>query len=306
MSDWKDLSLNFGKPAAAASPEDAPARTGENSPPSSSDLGFFERAPVGDVKLTPDDNAAFERIVAPPEHDQPAKAGNPRLPARIRPTDEEKSIPLHALFGSSSADTGTTAARRPASRVTPTHTAPPTTKGATGAAAAPAVLSDDQFLDSLHTDNIAPLVGMAVGFTSLLLLANGLVGAHGGGVTVGAFAAVASGLTLLVAVGLSFVVAKLVAMMFHADFGTFKELFLKVTAMCAAYDLVMLGVGMVAGPLFGLFLGLPALLILAVWLVGMDLFQAMVFAMVGTCLKFVLSMVLVGVLLGAAFAGAGM
>jgi len=160
-------------------------------------------------------------------------------------------------------------------------------------------MTEEQYLGALKdSDNSLPLLIISVA-GALLCLYYGYTGFAGGGPFGAAFTVAGGAIALLLSIGLSFVVAKIVGALFGEDFGNFLELFTKVTAFAMAYDLFMVGVGMIMGPLFGLLFGLPAVLVLAIWLIGMDFFQAMVFAMASVAIKFMLMMVLAGAILGA-------
>ncbi len=65
-------------------------------------------------------------------------------------------------------------------------------------------------------------------------------------------------------------------------------LLLRTAAVICALELTALGLGALMGPILAMFFLPPILMALAVWLVGMDMFQAFVFTIVLAIIRILL------------------
>ncbi len=124
-----------------------------------------------------------------------------------------------------------------------------------------------------------------------------------GGLTLGIYAAqglaqagpvgaigmcVLMGVVLAVSVVLSTFAAWVVTKLFGENFGSLGGLFLRVSAVVAAQFLLFLGLTAVIGPIPAMLESVPILVVLSVWLLGMNLFQAFVFAVILKMIEWVL------------------
>ena len=149
-------------------------------------------------------------------------------------------------------------------------------------------ISEQQILDEVMKENHTLPVAVAVlcgGLTLVIYAAQGLaqagpVGAIGMGVLMG--------VVLAVSVVLSTFAAWVVSKMFGEDFGSLSGLLLRVSAVVAAQFLLFLGLTAVIGPILAILASVPILLALSVWLLGMNLFQAFVFAVLLKMIEWVL------------------
>ncbi len=134
----------------------------------------------------------------------------------------------------------------------------------------------DEVMKENHTLPAAVTV-LCGGLTLAIYAAQGLaqagpVGAIGMGVLMGVL--------LAVSVVLSTFAAWVVTKMFGEDFGSLGGLLLRVSAVVAAQALLFLGLAAVIGPILAILASVPILLVLSMWLLGMSLFQAFVFAVI--------------------------
>ncbi|MFB3137851.1 MAG: hypothetical protein ACE10B_01350, partial [Phycisphaerales bacterium] len=93
---------------------------------------------------------------------------------------------------------------------------------------------------------------------------------------------------LAVSVVLSTFAAWVVTKMFGEDFRSLSGLLLRVSAVVAAQFLLFLGLTAVIGPIPAILASVPILLVLSMWLLGMNLFQAFVFAVLLKMIEWVL------------------
>ncbi|MEE8147175.1 MAG: hypothetical protein V3T24_06195 [Longimicrobiales bacterium] len=151
------------------------------------------------------------------------------------------------------------------------------------------MMSEEQFMaDLLREDRTLPALILAVcGGLALLILAwklmpqAGVEGAIGAGFLLGIFFGVA------VAAGTA--AAWCVAKIFGEDFGTTGSLMLRIAAVTAAELLIYVVLLGVISPIVILLIGLPILLGLMMWLVGMNLFQAFVFSVILKMIEWLLA-----------------
>ena len=92
------------------------------------------------------------------------------------------------------------------------------------------------------------------------------------------------GVSAAVGTGAAWIVGKL----FNEDFGAFRILMLRVSAVVSAQFLILMGFAAVIGPILAMLVSLPAQFFLAAWLLGMDMLQAFVFTVVMKILEWLL------------------
>ena len=160
-------------------------------------------------------------------------------------------------------------------------------------------LTDEQFRRELFRENnkVPALVLGLCGAAGLLIGAangffeGGMVGAAGM-----SFVVV---LLFLFAATVGTIVAGFLGKLFASDFQSIGGLMLRVGAVVAGYSLYFVGLGAVMDTVFVIVLGLPILLGLAIWLLGMHPIQAFIFALAMNAIV-VISMTVVAVSLIAA------
>ena len=194
------------------------------------------------------------------------------------------------------------AAPQPQAQASPTQGAP--LRGAvTGPNGEKVVfLSDDEFDTEFLKENHTLHIGIAsicsglllIIYTGIGMVESGLLG----GIGLAILVAVLVGVSVAVGSGAAWIVGKL----FGEDFGTFPILMLRVGAVVSAQFLVLLGIAAVVGPILAMLITLPVLLILATWLLGMNMLQAFVFTVVMKILEWVL-IAFVAISIAAAVAG---
>ncbi len=157
-------------------------------------------------------------------------------------------------------------------------------------------LTEEEFRkEFLKENHLLPLLvlGVCGGLAFVIsavggLAEGGVAGAIGAGIFIGALFGV-SALTGSLA-------AWAVGKLFAEDFGSFPTLLLRIAAVTAAEFLIFMGLAALMGPIPTLLLGLPVLLVLVIWLVGMSLLQAFVFSVILKMVEFLLiSFVLLGI-----------
>ena len=157
-------------------------------------------------------------------------------------------------------------------------------------------LSEEEFRrDLLKENHLLPLLvlGICGGLAFLITAFGGLAeGGVAGAIGAGIFFGALFGVSALTGSLAAWAVGKL----FAEDFGSFPTLLLRIAAVTAAEFLVFMGLAALMGPIPTLLLGLPVLLVLVIWLVGMNLFQAFVFSVILKMVEFMLiSFVLLGI-----------
>ena len=157
---------------------------------------------------------------------------------------------------------------------------------------------DGEFLKESHTLHI----GIASVCSALFLIIYAGIGMAQagplGGVGLAVLGAVLLGVSVAVGTGAAWIVGKL----FGEDFGAFRILMLRVCAVVSAQFLVLTGLAAVVGPILAILISLPVLLFLAVWLLGMNMFQAFVFTVVMKILEWFL-LIFVAISIASAVAG---
>ena len=145
---------------------------------------------------------------------------------------------------------------------------------------------DRDFLKESHTLHIG-IASVCSGLFLIIYAGIGMVGAGPlGGIGLAVLGAVLLGVSIAVGTGAAWIVGKL----FGEDFGAFRILMLRVSAVVSAQFVVLMGFAAVVGPILGMLISLPVLLFLAAWLLGMDMLQAFVFTVVMKILEWVLFM----------------
>ncbi len=149
-------------------------------------------------------------------------------------------------------------------------------------------ISEHQILDDVmkenHTLPVA-VAGLCGGLTLVIYAAQGLAQAGPVG-AIGMFVLMC--VVLAVSVVLSTFAAWVVTKMFGEDFGSLGGLLLRVSAVVAAQFLLFLGLTAVIGTIPAMVASVPILVVLSVWLLGMSLFQAFVFAIILKMIEWVL------------------
>ncbi len=149
-------------------------------------------------------------------------------------------------------------------------------------------ISEQQILDDVmkenHTLPVA-VAGLCGGLTLVIYAAQGLAQAGPVG-AIGMF--VLMGVVLAVSVVLSTFAAWVVSKLFAEDFGSLGGVFLRVSAVVAAQALLFVGLTAVIGPILAILASVPILIVLSMWLLGMSLFQAFVFAVILKMIEWVL------------------
>ena len=157
-------------------------------------------------------------------------------------------------------------------------------------------LTEEEFRkDFLRENHLLPILVLVVcgGLAFLITALGGLTeGGAAGAIGAGIFFGALFGVSVLTGSLAAWAVGKL----FAEDFGSFPTLLLRIAAVTAAEFLVFMGLAVLMGPIATILVGLPVLLVLAVWLVGMNLLQAFVFSVILKMIEFMMiSFVLIGI-----------
>ena len=157
-------------------------------------------------------------------------------------------------------------------------------------------LTEEEFRkDFLKENHLLPILVLVVcgGLAFLItaiggLTAGGAAGAIGAGIIFGAL----FGVSVLTGSLAAWAVGKL----FAEDFGPFPTLLLRIAAVTAAEFLIYMGLVALIGPIPTILVSLPVLLVLVIWLVGMNVLQAFVFSVILKMIEFMMiSFVLIGI-----------
>ncbi len=159
-----------------------------------------------------------------------------------------------------------------------------------------AFLSEEEFRKQfLRENHLLPLLVMGIcgGLALVIAAAGGLAeGGVAGAIGAGIFIVALFGVSALTGSLAAWAVGKL----FAEDFGSFPTLLLRIAAVTAAEFLIFMGLAAMMGPIPTILVGLPVLLVLVVWLVGMNLLQAFVFSVILKMVEFLMiSFVLLGI-----------
>ncbi len=157
-------------------------------------------------------------------------------------------------------------------------------------------LTEEEFRkDFLKENHLLPILVLVIcgGLAFVIAAIGGLAeGGVAGAIGAGIFFGALFGVSVLTGSLAAWAVGKL----FAEDFGSFPTLLLRIAAVTAAEFLIFMGLAALMGPIPTLLLGLPVLLVLVIWLVGMSLLQAFVFSVILKMVEFLLiSFVLIGI-----------
>ena len=138
---------------------------------------------------------------------------------------------------------------------------------------------EEYFRKSMSENHAFPvLLTMVCGGSSLFIYT--MQGFEEGGTALATAMAIAISILLVTATVIGTLAAWFVAKIFAENFGSFGVLMLRIAAVSSTELLLYFGLSTVIGPYLSLLVGLPILILLTCWLVGMNLFQAFVFAVV--------------------------
>ncbi len=141
-------------------------------------------------------------------------------------------------------------------------------------------ISEDEFFrKNMRENHTLPLL-LTVGCGGLCLVLYTMQAFSEGGTELATSMAIGISILLAASTLTGAAAAWFVAKIFGENFGSIGELTLHIAAVSCTELLIYLGVSTLIGPLMSLLIGLPCLIILSIWLVGMNLFQAFVFAIV--------------------------
>ncbi len=157
-------------------------------------------------------------------------------------------------------------------------------------------LTEEEFRkDFLSENHLLPILVLVIcgGLAFVIAAIGGLAeGGVAGAIGAGIFFGALFGVSVLTGSLAAWAVGKL----FAEDFGSFPTLLLRIAAVTAAEFLIFVGLAALMGPIPTILLGLPVLMVLVIWLVGMNLFQAFVFSVILKMVEFMLiSFVLIGI-----------
>ncbi len=141
-------------------------------------------------------------------------------------------------------------------------------------------ISEDEFFrKNMRENHTLPLL-LTVGCGGLCLVLYTMRAFSEGGTELATSMAIGISILLAASTLTGTAAAWFVAKIFGENFGSIGVLTLHIAAVSCTELLIYLGVNTLIGPLMSLLIGLPCLIFLSVWLVGMNLFQAFVFAIV--------------------------
>lgn len=141
-------------------------------------------------------------------------------------------------------------------------------------------ISEDEFFrKNMRENHTLPLI-LTVGCGGLCLVLYTMRAFSEGGTELATSMAIGISILLAASTLTGTAAAWFVSKIFGENFGSIGVLTLHIAAVSCTELLIYLGVNTLIGPLMSLLIGLPCLIFLSVWLVGMNLFQAFVFAIV--------------------------
>lgn len=165
-------------------------------------------------------------------------------------------------------------------------------------------LSDEEFRRQLFKENHGlPLMVLGLCGGACLLIAAGKGYYDGGGIGAAGMSFV-SLLLFVFALTTGTMAAWIVGKLFDSDFGSFGGLLIRVGALVCAHFLAFIGLSMAVDIVFVVILGLPVLLALAIWLLGMNPLQAFLFSITMSAIA-VIALSVLAVSLVAALGPAG-
>ena len=141
------------------------------------------------------------------------------------------------------------------------------------------ISEDEYFQKNMRENHTLPLL-LTVGCGGLCLVLYTMRAFSEGGTELATSMAIGISILLAASTLTGTAAAWFVSKIFGENFGSIGVLTLHIAAVSCTELLIYLGVNTLIGPLMSLLIGLPCLIILSIWLVGMNLFQAFVFAIV--------------------------
>ena len=141
-------------------------------------------------------------------------------------------------------------------------------------------MSEEEYFRKNMSENHAfpILLTLVCGGSSLFIYT--MQGFAEGGTALATAMAMAISILLVAATVIGTLTAWFVAKIFAENFGSFGVLMLRIAAVSSTELLLYFGLSTVIGPILSMLVGMPILILLTCWLVGMNLFQAFVFAVV--------------------------
>ena len=141
-------------------------------------------------------------------------------------------------------------------------------------------MSEEEFFrKSMRENHVMPLL-LTLVCGGLCLVLYTTQGFSEGGTELARSMAMGIGALLVATTLIGTAAAWFVSKIFAENFGSLGVLMLHVAAVSCTELLIYLGISTMMGPITALLVGLPILIVLSFWLVGMNLFQAFVFAIV--------------------------
>ena len=141
-------------------------------------------------------------------------------------------------------------------------------------------MSEEEYFRKSMSENHAFPVLLTLVCAGSSLSIYTMKGLSEGGTTMATSMALAVGILLVATTVIGTFVAWFVSKIFAENYGSFGGLMLRIAAVSSTELLLFFGLSTVIGPVLSLLAGLPLLILLSCWMVGMNLFQAFVFAIV--------------------------
>lgn len=141
------------------------------------------------------------------------------------------------------------------------------------------ISEEEYFRKNLRENHTLPLI-LTVGCGGLCLVLYTMQAFSEGGTELATSMAIGISILLAASILTGTMSAWFVSKIFAENFGSIGVLTLHIAAVSCTELLIYLGVSNLIGPIMSLLVGLPILIILSVWLVGMNIFQAFVFSIV--------------------------
>ena len=141
-------------------------------------------------------------------------------------------------------------------------------------------MSEEEYFRKSMSENHAFPVLLTLVCAGSSLSIYTMKGLSEGGTTMATSMALAVGILLVATTVIGTLTAWFVAKIFAENFGSLGVLTLRIAAVSSTELLLYFGLSTVIGPYLPLVVGLPMLILLTCWLVGMNLYQAFVFAIV--------------------------
>jgi len=141
----------------------------------------------------------------------------------------------------------------------------------------------------LNETPVLPLLVLLL-FTVLAIGSQAVVGWSQAGPAAAIGAGFMGSIGLGLAIVLSVPIALLVGKIFEDDYGSFGVVCLRVGAACALHEFAGIVLVGMLGPMFAVFVSFPVLVFAAVWLIGMDVGRAALYALLCGVARFVLTL----------------